>query len=256
MNMSRKLRNSPDGSARRWLAGALVSVLAFALMAYGLSLRPPYVSTAVVDLGGIVYDGTGGTVRFAGFDGANEIEYFFTNEVFARDPSLNGNCTASSMYSPDGGRVQLSCKASSEEQARELALAALKPLLARHDRQYQVAAAIDAQRKSLLERQSNGYEQALDVLRQSPASAFTKVQMIDYELRLEGLRERKILDEMLGDRIRKTRVNADGVTVADRQPGARLWGAVTLLSLLAGLFVAAFPWLLQRLGHEPLRNDA
>lgn len=247
---------APDGSARRWAAAILVSVLVFGLMAYGLGLRPAYVSSATVRIGGILDSGTGGIPHFVAFDGANEVEYFYSNEVFSGMPEVASNCTVNSRYSPDGGRVQFSCKAGTEERARELTETALKPMLDRHARKSEIAEEIDAHRRTLIEQQARGYQQSLDILLQAPVSALTKVQIIEYQLKLEALRERQILDRALGQRVRRSGLEGSTISVTDRRPTTRTWALVAALALFAGLFVASFSWILKRLGYDPARHDA
>src|SRR5688500_66154 len=100
--MAQETRPSSDGPGQRWAWGLFVSVLIFGLLAYGLSLRPTHTSVATVELGGILHVDSLGRVQFAPFEGANEVEYFYSNVLFRANKGLGNQCSANAMYSPDG----------------------------------------------------------------------------------------------------------------------------------------------------------
>lgn len=255
MNSLHSRRIAPDASRFRWLSGLLVSVAAFAVLAFGLSLRPAHISNVTVNLGGIFVDAGSGRIQFSPFDGINDVEYFLQNEVFAKVGGLNGKCAASTHYAPDGGRVQLSCKADSEAQVRQMTQSAVEPLFQRHARKFEIASAAEAHRKALNNRELTAARKTLELLQKSSASTWAQVEIVGQQLKIEDLQQKEVLERMLENRVIPSRMDPSGITVVNRKPGARVWAAVVVLSLLVGLFVAASPWILKRFGHEP-RSDA
>lgn len=240
-----------------WRIGLMATVVAAALLALGLSLRPRYVSEVVVDIGGVKSAASEGFVRFLPFDEAKEVESFFSHWVFAQASNgIDGRCSATAAYSPNGVRLKMTCRGGSESEVRELTLSTLRPLLERHARRYEIAKTIDEQRQKLIESRIRGAEQMIVALRKPPVSSLSEALIIEQQVKIENLHNQIAVERMLGNRVIHTQIDSQGVTVLDRKPGFGVLVAVAVLALFAGLFVMVFSASLKRLEQEVHQRNA
>lgn len=268
--MIRKLRAPLADIFAHWRIGLMVAVVVAGLLTLGLSMRPRYIADASVDIGGILSiaerpinmggilsEDPVGLVRFLPFEGAKEVEHFFSHEVFAKvSNGFDGRCSAAAVYSPNGLRLKMTCRGGSESQVRELTLSALRPLLERHARHYEIAKTIDEQRQKLIERQIRGVEQMIAALRKPPVSSLSEALIIERQMKIENLHNQIAIERMLGNRASQTQIDTQGVSVVDRKPGFGVWAAVAFLALFAGLFVVVFAATLKHLEQEAPRRNA
>lgn len=249
--------------AERWRYGVVAATIVAGLLTLGLLIRLPFAAEATVDIGGVISitdqpidiggmsDGDLGLVRFLPFEGSKQIEHFFTHGVFSGNPTgVYDVCTAKAVYSPNGLRLRVNCKGRSENQARELTVSALQPLLDRHARYYQLAKSFDLHRQTLAEKKMRGAARIIEVLRKPPVSRLVEAQIITHQLQIENLREQMALDRLLGNRVSPTQLDTKGVAVVDREPGLGVWIAVVVLALCSGVFMTMLAAMLRRIEHE------
>ncbi|MFN4310041.1 MAG: hypothetical protein ACK4FK_05550 [Ferrovibrio sp.] len=240
----------------RWRLILLTTSVVAGLIVLGLMTRPPFAASAIVNIGGIhTVGGTGnsdfGLARFLLFEGARQVEDFFTHEVFVNPAYQVGNrCNAIAMYSPDGLRLRIDCRDKTADNARRLVGMAVQPFLDRHARYYELAKQVYTQRRIHIDRQLNGAERVIEILQQPPATNLSEAKIIEKKLEIEQLREQKSLDDSIGDRVRPTQLSSEGISVISRKPGPLIWLTALFMALGSGLFVA---FLAARLKH--LQNE-
>jgi hypothetical protein len=179
------------------------------------------------------------------------MEQFLDREVFAKGTNgIKGVCTAKAAYSPNGLRLEINCKGRSESQVRELTASALQPFLDRHARYYELAKDVDDERLRGIERRMLGLERMIEVLGKPPVSGLSEAQLIARQLEIEELRERMAIERTLGDQVKPTRLDAKGISIANRKPGPAVWAAVLALALGSGIFTAVFAARLKRVEDE------
>lgn len=238
--------------AARWRSGLMVASVVAALLTSGLLMRDPFLAKATVDIGGVL-SGRGALppVRLLPFESAYEMEQFFDREVFAKVPNgIKGVCTAKAAYSPDGLRLEINCRGRSESQVRERTLSALQPFLDRHARYYELAKNVDDERVRGIERRMLGLERMIEALSKPPVSGLSEAQLIARQLDIEEMRERMAVERLLGNQVSPTRLDAKGVSVANRRPGRGVWSAVLALAIGSGIFTAVFAARLKRIEDE------
>lgn len=237
-----------------WRIGLMAAVMVAGLLMLGLSMRPRFIAEATVDVGGILSiterpidmgnilgEPPVGFVRFLPFEEPKVVERFYSHEVFAKvSNEFDGRCSVNAVYSPHGQQLKLTCRAGSESQVRELVLSALRPLLERHARHYEIAKTIDEQRQMFIEREMGGAKQMIEALRKPPISGLTEALIIEHQMKIESLNSQMAVERMLGNRVSQTQIDAQGISVIDRKLGFRLWAVVAVISLFTGLFVVVF----------------
>lgn len=237
----------------RWRFAIFISIGMASLLGLGLSIRHQFIAEATVDIGGALttIDSDFGLMRFKPFEGASEIENYFEHEVIAKDISGRlSACTAKTVYSPDGLRLKMLCKGRSDIEAKGLAASALEPLLARHKRYFDLARDSNERRQKFQERRLNSAEQKIEVLKKPPVSSLAEAQIIGHRLEIELLLARMAEDRLLGNRVKPTLLDADGLKVLDRTPGWATWLVVIFLAIGAGLFTMVFKAMLDSDRHE------
>jgi hypothetical protein len=232
-----------------WRLGIVVATIVLALLVAGLLTRAPYIAEAKVDIGGVSsVSENSGVVRFQPFETAEAVEDFFSRYVLVNSPFNAGNsCSAAATYSPDGLRLKLLCRGKSENQIREMILSSLKPLLDRHANFYALAEKYYGKRLYLIEREIREREKIVNLLRKTPTSVLSEMNIIEQQIIIERLREREAFERLLGGRVRPSRFEEANIAVVDRRPGLKVWVVVLLLSLGSFLFVAAVSQRLKRI---------
>jgi hypothetical protein len=234
-------RDLLNDAKRQWKAALVLACVVFGALGLGLFLRPGFVGSVTYEVGGIVYIPleTKRNIRFLEFEAPSQLENFFANDNLPNMRQHIGDaCEAKAAYSPDGYRLNLTCKSRTREQLRQIIADVSQPFLDRHDRLFRRATLIEEQRVRSLERRVAGTEEQINVLKLDATSGLAKARKIELEVILAELRDELSLEGIMGVRVKATRMAPSGVVIVDRQPGLALWLSVMLLSLGLGAFFA------------------
>ncbi len=236
------LRNIANQVVTRWRLALVVFLVMSALMSLGILMRHSYIATVKVDIGGVLIDPNGvGVQTLRTFEDVNMIEAFFSHHVFTKKPDGRfAACIAQVMCATEGQKLRIECKGRSDPEVRELIASALEPFIVRHSHYFEVARRVEEQRQKHGERRLRSLEQRIKVLQEQPISSLAKAQIIAYQLEIETLDEQMATDRLLGDRVKATRVDADGVEVLSRTPNWMNWLAVLVLAIGSSIFMAVF----------------
>lgn len=225
----------------RW-RGILFAIIVSALLTLGLLMRSQFVGEASVDIGGTFYI-QGGQPLFMPFEDGSRIEAFYNNWMFDTDTDSKGlfrSCSAKAAFSPDGQILNIHCGGRTEEEVRQTIMSAIRPLLNRHEKLYQMAMKINEKEKSTLKRQMSKSEKIIEVWRMAPTSAMSEAEIINQTANIEDNQERLMLINLLDDRFRPSKFNVDKILIINRKPNLETWLLVLLISLGAGAGVSLF----------------
>jgi hypothetical protein len=244
-----KLNNLFSEINEYWRIGTVAASIVLALLILGLLIRKPFIAEANVEIGGII-DLTAGLVTFQPFEGANEVEPFFSKFVFKLPIYSKNSCSVDVTYSVDGPRVKLICGARTEEQSRELILSAISRLEDRHKNFYEVANKFYGQRSTIIEVEIRERERIVGLLRSAQTSVLRQKEIIEQQIAIEKLRGHQALELQLGRRVRPTQIDAKNISIVDRRPSLKIWTIVLLMAISSGILVAVFFARLNRTEHE------
>ncbi len=238
--MMHMLQNLSDQVVTRWGLALIVSLVMFILMSFGLLMRHSFVATVEIDIGGVLTNSSK-IFRFIPFEDVNTTEAFFSHHVFAKNSEGRlATCKAKGMSAPEGQKLRIECKDRSDTEVRKLIASALDPLIVRHSRFFEVSSRYEEQRQKHIERHLRSLEQRLKILQEQPVSSLAKVLIVQYQFDIETLEEQIAIDRLLGERVRETRVNSDGVEVLNRAPNWTIWLVALVLAIGSGIFMAVF----------------
>ncbi len=247
---------SLSAAAERWRLVLITSISMGGLLILGLLARFPFIAEATLDIGGVLTVGGGAncnevsSARFTPFEGGRSIEMFFEHMVFHGSSGRLSECGARATYSPEGERVKLVCKGRSDREVRALVAAAIEPFLERHSRHFELAKYADEQRRKILAQQLSGAKLKIDVLQRRPVSSIAEAQIIGHRLEIETIHHQMAADRLLGERVKATRVDDNGVKVIDRTPGWNTWLVVMVMAIGSGVFVGVLATRLDGVRNE------
>ena len=257
-NMAGKYHIVLANSISHWRKVLLTIVIVAGLLTLGLLLYPRFTALAIVEIGGVLNESDLGIVRLQPYENASDIENFFSEGLSGKTGSaLNRRCNAKVFNTPTGLQLHINCSGKSYQQARNMAMAALQPILARHARAYAITKALNKQRIESIERELQRLERVTGSLRKylepqliekgvnGPSNMNSEPQLlemriIDYQLKIENLREKLAVERILGNRVKQTKLETKGIYVIDRKVSPGIWAMVAAMALFSGLFVARF----------------
>lgn len=240
-----------------WRPAVAVSVVVFIALIAGLSLRSKFVATAYVDIGGVptgVWNmvHSGGTIKvWQGAEGflspnqlipierLDDIDRFMSNYVLeTSNQELNNSCKAQAIYSPRQGQVKIICRADTEKKVALLVDAVAKPLIDRHKYILNSLSEEEGRQRLWIQRRIQFAEQAIDQLNKYPLSGLSAARIIEYRNEIQELNE--VVDQLrsLQASIVMTRLLPNSIVIINRTPNGEVWLAVSVLSLIIGLFVS------------------
>lgn len=250
---------------RHWQRVLLTVLVVTGLLTLGLLLKPRFTAVAIVEIGGVLEEGGVGIVRLQHYENASDVENFFSREALTQTGNaFSPHCNAKAYNTPSGLQLHINCSGHSYQQVRNMSMSALRPILIRHARAYDTAKAIHEQRIVSMERELQKLERVTGSLRKYldpqpiekgvngslEMNLESHLKVIDYQLKIENLREKLAVERIMGNRVKQTKLGAKGINVTDRNPGPGIWAMVAAMALLSGLFVAGFSATLKQVEHE------
>lgn len=226
------------------LLGLLVATLCFLVLGGGLMLRKSFVSTTIVQIGGVQT----GMLKYEPFEPIGDVERFVNQFVSASTFSVAKYCHAEGVYLDDKPGVKIMCKGDSEVHAQGLTDALAQLIMERHKKKYTLANEIDEQQKKVIVDRINHIETAIKKLREKQDPfGFLEIKSYEYEGQLIELLKTKT--EINGVNVYKTQLNLDNNKITNRKPGIRAWTLIVFLSLAAGTMVSVFSGIAKELNE-------
>lgn len=220
--------------------GILFSATVAVLLSFGLLMRSQFVGDASVEIGG-TFAVQSGQVVFRPFEDGSRIEAYYNNWLLPND--LEGTfqtCSFKAAFSPDGQKLDIRCGGKTEEDLRETIMLAVRPLLKRHEKLYQIAVRIDENERLALEGKISKSVEMIKVWKKAPASIMSKAEIINQAANIDEYEDKLRMRNLLGDRLKPTRFDGNGFLIVNRKPNLGTWFFVLFISLCSGIGVSLF----------------